>query len=276
MDKRIAIIVSGRTRNFPMTLKNFMDNIVVPNNADVFILFQRNTRLTCDHVPIPNNDMKHIKKVLGKNLKHISFTDDDYDKEFSETMEACNRNIQDLMIPPSQLRHNILDNKISPYPIDQYLKIRKIAIILEEYEKKNNIKYDIVVRSRIDHIFYENKIELNGHLGKVLTNNGEYFFVATRDNIEMPNIFWASELLVFGTHDIMLKILKNFIYQYGKFRLGEGKRNQFENIILAQEIQFGLYLNQFYGECSMYKLTGYHAHKDTGCSGCSHYSAKIE
>lgn len=276
MQRRIAIVVSGRTRNFPMTLQNFMDNVVSPNNADVFILFQRDTRVECQHIKSPENDIEYMKVVLGDHLKHLSFTDDDYDNELSQMIDVCTDNISDLLASGKENGY-IINNGISPYPIDQYLKIRNISMILEQYEEKSGFKYDIIARSRIDHVFYTKAIDLNAMLEKANGETGEYFFTGgVVGKLYSGSIVRASELLVFGTHDIMLSILKNFIACYGKFRLDKTKYPTLEDSMLSQEVQFGMYLNRFRGICNLYPLDRMDiAYNHTGCT-CSHYLASIE
>ena len=47
--RECAILISGCARNAFSTIDSFVENIVISNNADVFVLLRKNSEYDCEH-----------------------------------------------------------------------------------------------------------------------------------------------------------------------------------------------------------------------------------
>lgn len=69
----------------------------------------------------------------------------------------------------NELSEEDIDLTNYPVNLDIYSQLRKVKLCNElrkEYEQENNIKYDIVIKTRFD-VYYESKLNLN----KILLKN---------------------------------------------------------------------------------------------------------
>ena len=153
---KVALCISGQPRNALETFPFIYENIIIPNNADVFIHMNfdsNNTYIEKSHADNGNCklssdidkrviDLYKPKSVLvekPKNFKNINFK-----------------------IPPARLKRsydmnskkNWSEEQHTEYTIKQlysmYYSIYKCNELKELYALENNIHYDYVIRIRFD------------------------------------------------------------------------------------------------------------------------------
>lgn len=188
---RTAILYSGSAYNTKFSIKSTMENLVLPNNADVFIVTERRClrRKTVESATIPNiddwlawkakndgqiNDLDHpltdeeinlIKETFGDRLKVFFLMDDNQDykgyiyQQRKKMMEAvnsyCRQNVQMGIKRPYPYDIDHLDNGNLRCVTDQFNHIKKAYELMCEHENSNGFKYDYVMRARIDFIVPE-------------------------------------------------------------------------------------------------------------------------
>ncbi len=168
---KIAVIIHGNLRTFLMQTREgvgrvcdlFMKNIVNSNNADVFAFTDTNDFYYNGTQFFPST--RKIE-ILGNDSFRI------YDKvDFIETNDAKDiiKNQISGIIGSSLKKLEIespfdvnIDPKLKPLTdlnltgcsptllIQQYRKIKLVYNFLQEFEKENNVKYDIIIRWRFD------------------------------------------------------------------------------------------------------------------------------
>lgn len=186
---RTAILYSGSAYNIRFSIQSQMDNLVIPNNADVFIVTERRclrrktiagelphiddwvnwqkkngTNINDLSQPLTDEEIQLIKDTFGDRLKMFFIMDDNHDyynyiTSLREKMrQACNEyrneNIR-LNIKPPFTEIPDSDNGNIRCVVDQFQHIRKAYDFMCEYENENGFKYDYVMRARIDFIVPE-------------------------------------------------------------------------------------------------------------------------
>lgn len=175
--KKIALLLSGNIRRFfdkNIDTSELYKNLVKNQNIDIFI-YTDNNDFYYDNIQYfsENNKEKTLgiptlyEKRYHSNIKFINYQESL--KLIKENLlNIFNDNLKDLYIEDynSDLINSIYDkNNINHCTfmnnnysnitrkkaiICQYYKLYKCYNLLINYENKNNIKYDIIIRSRFD------------------------------------------------------------------------------------------------------------------------------
>jgi len=149
---KIALLLSGLQRNFKPFIKNQIECLIKKYNCDLFIYTsnENNNRYISDGVigykqnKIFNNDENFFYSRYNNYLKLIYI---DYNnKNFNEFL-----NNYDI-----SKTKNFHINLIS-----SYFKVRNCIKLMYDYEQNNNIKYDIVIRARLDFFVNNNFANYN-------------------------------------------------------------------------------------------------------------------
>jgi len=267
---KTAILLSGTAYNFRYSIKSIMDNMVIPNDADVFILTSRyNLRrktpqgeivsadspkewhekslgmIRDETSPLSDEDINFIKEVFGESLKSINIIDDM--PQYMEYLEQQRINMMNTVNLYRRTTHlnppfggdveGTFNNNIRCV-VDQYNNIKKCYEIMEQYSLSNGIEYNYVARVRIDFIVPE-KFDFSWYY---LNHDHPYLYSCgsfRRDVIE-----WADEFCFFARKETAKKIFSNlnlmgFIVdkKYNTFHHAQNNDYTF-----AAETQFSLLL----------------------------------
>jgi hypothetical protein len=184
---RTAIIFSGSAYNVKFSLPSLMENLVIPNNADVFVLTERrclrrktpagdlpdisdwekwefkNRSTIADlNQPLTDEEIALIKTTFGDRLKGFYLIDEMQDflyymederRKMMVTVNAyINENNSRGIKPPFPFEMDHIDNGNLRCVINQFRQIKKCYEYMREYEDQNGFKYDYVMRARIDFI----------------------------------------------------------------------------------------------------------------------------
>lgn len=190
---RTAILYSGSAYNIKYSIQSQLENLIIPNNADVFIFtnrFCKRRTTPSGYIPDPNKmhlpeenekwvekcklqtfedspltdeEIQLMKDVLGDRLKVFQLAEET--PGYMEYLQ--NGRYEMLYAINSRLADNrqkglptIFDGKDQEDPnsgnirntSDQYKHVKKCFELMMKYESENNIKYDWVMRARIDFI----------------------------------------------------------------------------------------------------------------------------
>ncbi len=132
---KVALCLSGHMRTFELTYKSHLENLIKPNQADVFIS-------TWDVVGVGKHNkfdtpqfqeklnIARVREVYGESLK--SFVAFDF---------------------------NLMQPKLSDFfyigMTSMFWQIKQANELRKEYEREHGFQYDIVVRARPDLLFHQ-------------------------------------------------------------------------------------------------------------------------
>jgi len=195
---KIALILVGNIRTWPICRQNFIDNFK-HINFDIFLS-------TYDLQYGYNESLKnfindHSDNILtekdiwdlfqGFNLKKIDLENWDNTFNFIEK-ESLNFGISSMAEPSNQYGMK------SDY--GQHRKLKRSLDLMQQYEQENNFKYDIVIKTRTDVL--HNSIDISLNENEILLNRnlnggpaGEYpedqVILCSRDNmINLSNFIY--------------------------------------------------------------------------------------
>lgn len=187
---RTAILFTGSAYNIRFSIKSAMENLVIPNNADVFMVTERrclrrktvsgeipdisdweswkkknDTQINDLSQPLSDEEIQLIRETLGDRLKGFYLFDEmgEYRSyiysQREKMMMAVNKyraeNIKAGVKPPLGNDIDHLDNGNLRCVVDQFGHIKKAYEFMCDFENQNNFKYDYVMRVRTDLIVPE-------------------------------------------------------------------------------------------------------------------------
>jgi hypothetical protein len=257
MTLKIAFLISGCARNYIYTTFSFKKYIFNKcKNADIFISFKENSRIYYlkeniqkkiikeYKIPIDDTikDLTYLQLMFGNKLKYFGYDNEEY--------------IQHLITNKLNNIDHSIKNKVSVNVLDQYARVKNIAEIFDKYTQDNNVDYDIVIRLRLDNLWWVNNINLEDYL---IDKNKLYFSYIDWEKSKHNNLpNWIQDFFFMGDKNLMMYVMKNFfenLYSSSEFinhhelnnspeiQLGEYiNSNQYlRDKIIVSEIRFNLY-----------------------------------
>lgn len=88
------------------------------------------------------------------------------------------------------------------------------CLLIEEYEKNHQMKFDYIVRWR-DRLFSYVKLDVTN------INSGLYF-IKSPSTTDISKLDWVCEGLFYGKRDYVIDLIKNWMDTVGSFRLKNG------------------------------------------------------
>lgn len=151
---KIAICFSGGIRSFLTCYPSIFKNVVMPLNPDIFFHLwsqpiYKNYDASFNNFKFQEDECSQQKvyEILNQENKVKDFVIDEYSEDWQDyIIKNC--------IDPDII--NKLDQKDKDYAISaicMYYKIQKANDLKINYENKNNFKYDLVIRARLDFIW---------------------------------------------------------------------------------------------------------------------------
>jgi len=232
---KVAYLISGMTRNYIYSSHSFKKYLFDNCPGDVFVSFKRGTRThyskkeIVERIPVNErinindtiDDLSFLKYLFSTNLKYFNYDDEEYiEKMMSDKISTLNE-----------------DLKHEKGILDQYARVKNIAEKFEYYKNKNGITYDIVVRIRLDRIWWINSVNIRDYIADKSKIYISYIDWKKSKYNEFTE--WAQDFIFMGDAELMLYIMKDFfnnIYNSYDFVL-EDKMNK------SVEIQFANYIN---------------------------------
>lgn len=267
---KTAILLSGTAYNFRYSIKSIMDNLIIPNDADVFILTSRYNsdrktpegEIVSAESPkewyekslgiirgetdgLSEEDINFIKSVFGQSLKSINIIEDmpEYmsylENERVNMMNTVNLYRRTTSLnPPFGGDVTGTDNGNIRCVVDQYNHIKKCYEIMEQYSLLNNIEYNYVARVRIDFVVPE-KFDFSWYY-----LNHDHPYLYSCGSFRGDIVEWADEFCFFARKETAKKVFSNlnlmgFIVndKYNTFH-----KEQNNDYTFAAETQFSLLL----------------------------------
>jgi len=232
----VCLIITGYIYQYLISIDNIIQNIVIPNNADIYLnigIFNNirgrdNNNNVRHRKDLNNEDILIIKKKLGDNLKKIFIfdIDDNYKLEMEKSNKRYKKRTDDF--DPGKYNAAYCSSKgncIDGPTNQQYFHLKKCIEMIPK-----NKKYDYCVRIRLDtrlnEIFNLDTIKLTS--------------IKKSDTQIIKNDFYDLEHFFCGKFEDMKYILTNFSEKIGSYR----KKCYINNtdFTLCPETQFSQFL----------------------------------
>ena len=202
---KIALCLSGQTRNWKSSYDSIKTQIIEKYNVDVFI---------------------HTWDVEGKMVPHhfIENYNDNFDKVNYEFIDYYKPKKIQIDSPEYDTFKKKINKSIFYNTLMMWYSIDKSNELRKEYEFENNIKYDIIIRCRFD-LFFENFV--------INDVNNNTIYLPPNENINNPftsemrrmlkdvgPTYMPNDQLAYGSSDSMdwycklYKIINSNIYKY--------------------------------------------------------------
>jgi len=158
---KIALLICGQMRTFDhQKVLKYLNQFIEKFNCDVFLSTWNNRGVSVwsEHALKQQEFIQNQEKNKAISLDHINlipnikkYTIDNYE-EFINTQ--CNDEIKSFL---NQSPDTLYHSKATSIP--SLYKLYSAYQLLEEYEKENKIKYDIVIKTRPDFLHVHTDIE---------------------------------------------------------------------------------------------------------------------
>ncbi len=284
---RTAILFSGSAYNVRFSLDSLMENLIVPNDADVFVVTTRickrrktpastpipdpnvdwesyrkkNERTVVDDTPLSDEELQLIRDKFGDRLKVLVVAEEmpDYWNsvisgriQMKDTVNNFILNATSKSQIPAFGGMTIDDHNSGTirYTSDQYRHVKKCYELMEDYENLHGFKYNHIMRARIDFIAPE-VINLNHYMQN---HDGSYLYVM--GSFRRDKFPWSDEFSWFSNRKIASRLYPSLDRmglitdrKYNTINVGEGNDMRF-----GPEVQFDLLLQELGLPCVNVKI----------------------
>jgi hypothetical protein len=139
---KVCVLFTGAYRTFDKTYKHILDNILKPNSAKAFILCEtEQSQMEFENLIRTRWD-EYVGSVKGLQTTRTS--------EFNNIIEYLFKSkpgLSNTKLNEHGFNQDYLKNSGS---ILEYYQFMKCYELMLEYERINNVKFDIIIRSRLD------------------------------------------------------------------------------------------------------------------------------
>lgn len=153
---KVALVFSGHLRGFEKTFQSIEKSILKPFSPDVFFHLW-------DSIGVPtakgNTDRNFLVQKSGEKVETIQSLYNPKEVVIEEDITPQFIQAADHIPIPADQRKWVPDHL--GCRLSMFYKIYKGNLLRKEYEEKNNIKYDLIIRCRTDLLF---TTELKPHL----------------------------------------------------------------------------------------------------------------
>lgn len=246
---KVAFLISGRSRYYIYQAHTFLHKVFRHCNADIYISFQANSKLNLNKNDVDQLVPKHLKinidddiddkvyltSLFGDKLKHFGYDNEEYiNSIINSKINSIKNNNNDSV--------NI-DYEVVKFKLDQYARVKNIAEIFESCVLTNNETYDVIVRTRLDQLFWIDDFNLNQYItdtNALYVNYRLDWDISPINN--KPN--WIRDFFYFGNPSLMLYLMKNFVTNmYNSNCLSQNNINYAPEVEIAKFINSDIYLN---------------------------------
>ena len=178
---KIAILITGQMRDSFITYLNHVKQFIEPNNADIFVATSTKNFWY-------SNEIQSLKTNQKNFIFHLH-SEKNREEIINEIKNYYGQYLKDYFVSQDE---KIPEKRVQPdyysYFINNQFNNNKIAFKLAlNYEKKNNFKYDLFVRLRIDKTVFPKKMILNKHVKLPIVTHVEpcqFFFIGDKNMME--------------------------------------------------------------------------------------------
>jgi hypothetical protein len=222
-----AVVITGQFRCFDRVFKSLVSNIIIPNNAVVFI---------CCEVDDPTRITRLLETYpevkVGGALLGPSFRDQQFNSILHMIKTSGRKGVSNEVFERSK-RHDGINWSFSYLEgsgtIIQYYQFWKVWSMVLDYERANKVKFTNIMRTRTDtqitrSVNLANVFEDGGYVKKLYTNDklvvsSSYFENLSTDVDDDTLVTLGHEQVWIGKHATFDK-LSNIIFEYGIYDSG--------------------------------------------------------
>ena len=193
---KIAVLLTGQLRDTNVNYRNHIKQFFEPNNMDVFIVTSTKNFI---YTKKSNNPLEFKYSIHSENKK------DDIESKIKERYGKYLKNY--IIKDDEYIPDGFGTQKYFAYFMNNQLTNNKMAFKLAlEYEKSNNIKYDLFVRLRIDKTVFPKPVLLDIKRQKfpIVTHNEPCTFFLIGNKEMMKH---------YCEYTFLKKIVKNYSYK---------------------------------------------------------------
>jgi len=210
---KICILLSGLQRNFEPFIENQINLVINKYNLDVFIY-------TCDENVVRFSNEETIDYIKKENYNN----DENFFKNKYKNLKSIFIDYNNLKFNEFIDKNNIVKHKNHTVNmIISYFKINECIKLMEDYEVINNIKYDIVMRCRLDFFAFNNFLnpyEVNTNIiylpiSYYNNHKDDGGFIMSRNNIDYFKNF-IYEIINYNDEFYTINIEHELIYYLEK------------------------------------------------------------
>ncbi len=270
MEGKAAILFSGSAYNIRHSLESINKNLVEENDADVFIVTTRrckrrktpkseifdcdvdwenyrkkNDKTILDMSPLTEEEIQLIRDTFGDRLKvfEIAEENESYWNTVLQAREKMLNTVNTYIDTHPKCFNGIKidspDKGTILYTSDQYQHVKRCYELFDNYSKQNNIKYDYVMRARIDFIC-PFSFNMEHYL---LNHDQQYLYVC--GSVNRDPFAWADEFCWFSRRNMASKLFPH-LDKIGNLTTSskttiDGSNN---DTIFSPECQFAILLDQ--------------------------------
>lgn len=226
MDDKTALMIVGSLRNYKKTVNELLENLIKPNNCDVFLVISINnfseTLRTVDSES-SIDDVKEYINTLSPYVKNYKILEEiiDYKENVNKLFET---------------NYNGYNLKKIKYPKDEFKKnIEMCYLNYLCWELLQDYDYKIVARTRPD-LLIKKEILLN------CVEQNTFHYDRKSDFRDHPEAVYCSDYLCYGYKNVMEVFAKAVL------TFGLTKRNYIDrmgyNLSLSKEYQLALVISK--------------------------------
>ena len=185
---KVALLLTGQLRTVEMLKYLYLNTLILPYDADVFLGIDLNNKQQCAY----------------KNSTNQT------------TLEEANKTIDFFKPINSFILH---DNNPCNLLLRQYYVVKKTYEMLKIYSDKNNIKYDLIIRLRFDQLIFSKEIQLPNEMW----NNELKACLYNQDNINILKNYSIDKKFIFEeVNDNTI-----YVFDFGDFKHYKYANDQF-------------------------------------------------
>lgn len=195
MKNKVAVVLYGLCRTYKTTASSLIENVLSPNNADLFIFTYNKTGESVIYNNMNINKSKNLY-ASQQDLQGDVVSKDSLKEVYGDYLKDFSINL----FNPEKFKEDSKDVYSPVLKIDRvyslYWNITNAILLLLKYAKEKNISYDSVILARPDLFFFE-KIDLKnmdmskinvplygGNLDNILSKP-ESYYVSCYQNINL-------------------------------------------------------------------------------------------
>ena len=211
---RVAVILPGNLGCYKVAIESIRENLVKPNDADMFILTSKKNYIHVvndelagrdhDQDLRTDGDEAEIRQCFGGSLKLFKFIEDIDGYEVRRNAEIVELKKRISWFTEGAVPAHVYDKEKREIRrpvryIDPLLRMHYLMQMVCEHEKAHGIRYDWIIRARIDQIFCD----------PIVIRQGEG---------PMEQFYWTGvDNFFYGTRDVMEYVCLNFVHNIGAF-----------------------------------------------------------
>lgn len=222
---KLAVLMTGELRTFWFCAESLKNNLLIPNDTDVFLYATPIATGRASHPHNTTNKLysesggsytsRHdelfidideealIRSVFGDRLKSLVISNDR-----TRAKALLQRKTEAFKAKKQSMEFIGNYNGPQYFVVEQYLHVQNALNAMREYEETNGCKYDYVLRIRPDTF-----MELPFHIDRLPLTSYDLFF---KNQPTPENRYYMRENVFFGKRESVASVIDAYVEGYGE------------------------------------------------------------